>query len=213
MRNSPANSLFPKTRQHVLSATLMHPNRWWYLSELAKHCGLTPSSLQHELASLTEAGILRSKRDGNRLYYQPDPNCPFLSDLQGVIAKTIGLLEVLHELLEPYGPSIEVAFVFGSVARADERTESDIDLMVVGSLKLSELSEALVAAEDRLSRPVNASVVTVSELVRKVKNGHHFLDAVLDKEKLFVVGNNDDLERIVGKRSRRRAPSKQAGAR
>ncbi len=198
MRNSPANSLFPKTRQMVLAATLMHPEKWWYLSELAKHVGVTPSSLQKELATLTEAGILHRKRDGNRTYYQPDPHCPFLYDLQGVIAKTTGLLDVARELLDPFRAAIEVAFIYGSVARSLERSDSDVDLLVVGTVTLSGLSDVLARAEDRLSRPVNASVLTAPELVQKVKKGHHFIREVLDKEKLFVVGTKDDLARLIG---------------
>jgi DNA-binding transcriptional ArsR family regulator len=71
----------------VLAATLSDPEKWWYLSDLAKHLRVTPSTLQRELARLVEAGIFRSRRDGNRIYFQPDPACPFLSEVRDLITK------------------------------------------------------------------------------------------------------------------------------
>jgi DNA-binding transcriptional ArsR family regulator len=82
-KNRPLDSLFPRTRQAVPTATLLHPERWWYLSDLAKHLGVRPSNLQRELAALTSAEILHQRRDGNRVYFQASPDCPFLPELQG----------------------------------------------------------------------------------------------------------------------------------
>jgi DNA-binding IclR family transcriptional regulator len=69
MRNNILDSLFPHSRQQILSAMLLDPDRWWYLSDLAKHLHAQPSSLQRELASLTDIGLLQRQPDGNRVYY------------------------------------------------------------------------------------------------------------------------------------------------
>jgi DNA-binding transcriptional ArsR family regulator len=61
--------LFPATRQKLLSVALLSPEKWWYLSELASHLKTSPSSLERELDSLTEGGILERKQDGRRIYY------------------------------------------------------------------------------------------------------------------------------------------------
>ena len=89
-KKRPLDSLFPRTRQAVLTATLLHPDRWWYLSDLAKHLGVRPSSLQREIATLTSTEILRQRRDGNRVYFQANADCPFLPELQGLLVKTAG---------------------------------------------------------------------------------------------------------------------------
>ena len=95
MRNfSPLlSSLFNATMQAVLNATLPHPEKEWYLSHLAAHLGVTPSSLQRPLARLTRAGILRRRTDGNRVYYRPHPACPILPELAALLAKTTGTAE------------------------------------------------------------------------------------------------------------------------
>ena len=198
-RTRPLDALLPRTRQAILAATLVNPERWWYMSDLAKHLGRSPSSLQRELAALTHAGILRRRREGNRAYYQADPDCPFLRELQGILVKTAGLVDVLRNTLRPLARRIVLAFVYGSVARAEERSTSDIDLIVVGSIGLAQTAPLLRRAEERLKRPVNVTVYTPAEFAAKAKAGHHFLRAVLDRDKLFVLGNSRALESLIGK--------------
>ena len=199
---SPIDPLINKTTQGLLAATVLQPDRCWYLSDLAKHLRRRASSLQTPLAALVSAGILSRRKEGNRVYFQAHPDCPFLPELQGLMAKTVGLVEVLREVFLPLADAIEVAFVHGSVARSGEVAASDIDMITIGSLGLADLSPLLEKAEERLGRPINASVYSLQEFARKLAAKNHFLCSVLDKEKLFVVGRPNDLERIVGRKSR-----------
>jgi DNA-binding transcriptional ArsR family regulator len=190
----PLDALFPRVRQALLAATLLHPGRWWYLSDLAKHLGIRPSSLQRELAALVDAGILNRRQDGNRVYFQANADCPFLPELQGVFVKTVGVVDVLREVLSRFAKHIDSTFVYGSMARATEITaSSDVDLMIVGQVGLADLTPALRRAEARLGRPVNPTLYTREEFATKLQAGHHFLKAVLDGEKLVILGDPHDL--------------------
>jgi predicted nucleotidyltransferase len=192
------DALLPGARRDVLAATLLEPGRWWYLSDLARRLGRAPSSLQRELASLSEAGILRQRRDGNRVYFQADQACPVFAELAGLMAKTAGLVDVLREALAPLRSRIRVAFVHGSVARGTERSSSDVDLLLVGTVSLAKVAPALRRAEARLGRPVNVTLYSPRELGTKLAAGHHFLRSVLGAERLFVIGHESDLEAIAG---------------
>ena len=204
------DALLPGARRDVLAATLLEPGRWWYLSDLARRLGRAPSSLQRELASLSEAGILRQRRDGNRVYFQADQTCPVFAELAGLMAKTAGLADVLREVLAPFRSRIRVAFVYGSVARGAERSSSDVDLLVVGTVGLARVSPALRQAETRLGRPVNVTLYSPRELGTRLAAGHHFLRSVLGAEKLFVIGHESDLEAIVGTRKGRASRDQRA---
>jgi predicted nucleotidyltransferase len=199
---SPIDPLINKTTQGLLAATVLQPSRWWYLSDLAKHLGRRPSSLQTPLCALVSAGILSRRKEGNRVYYQANLDCPFLPELQGLMAKTVGLVEVLREALLPLADRLELAFVHGSVAQSREAAASDVDLMAIGFLGLADLSPALEKAEQRLGRPVNVHVYSPQEFAKKLAAKNHFLYSVLCAEKLFVVGKPNDLERIAGRKSR-----------
>ena len=211
-QKSPLDPLLSKTVQAILAAVMMQPDRWWYLSDLAKHVGRAPSSVQGPLAALVESGILRRREDGNRVYFQPDRDCPFFSELQGIILKTVGLVDVLHELLDPFRDGIELAFVYGSLARGEELSSSDIDLMLIGEATRLDLTPALREAENRLGRPVNVTVYKPAEFSKKLKANNHFLRAVLDKEKLFILGDEHDLDRARSTKTRRRRARGKAGA-
>jgi predicted nucleotidyltransferase len=201
-KSSPIDPLIGKTTQDLLAATVLQPDRWWYLSDLAKHLGRRPSSLQTPLVALVSAGILSRRKEGNRVYFRANPDCPFLPELQGLMAKTVGLVEVLREALMPLKGRLELAFVHGSVAKSREGTASDVDLVAIGSLGLAELSPVLEKVEQRLGRPVDANVYSPEEFAKKLAAKNHFLCSVLDAEKLFVVGRSDDLGRIASRKSR-----------
>lgn len=199
MRTSPIlEALFPGVRAKVLAATFGQPDREWYLTELARTLDSRPSSLQRELEALSEAGILTQRRDGRRVYLKPDRNSPVFADLKHLLEKTAGLIPVLQSELEPLGGSVYLAFLYGSVARSEETSASDIDLMVIGEAGLSDLIPALRSSERALGRPVNPTVYSVKEFQQKARSRDHFLATVLRGAKQFVKGSEHELEAIAG---------------
>ncbi|MCI0334591.1 MAG: nucleotidyltransferase domain-containing protein [Planctomycetes bacterium] len=190
MRKSTSiDALFPAVRQHVLTATLMQPERWWYLSKLAVYLQRSPSSLQREVARLADAGILETRQEANRTYYRPNADCPLLPELTGLIAKTVGVADVVRHALAAVARRIEWAFIYGSLARGEEVSESDVDLLVIGDVKLSELARSIKIAEKKLGRPVNPTVFPRAEFAAKLRAGQHFVHSVVAGDKLFLVGD------------------------
>jgi predicted nucleotidyltransferase len=192
-------SLFPSVRQGVLSATLTRPEKWWYLSELADFLHTRPSSLQREIAALVQSGILERRRDGRRSYFKAETRSPILRDLQTIFEKTVGLVPSLAVALRPFGDKVVCAFVYGSVARREERATSDVDLMVIGTVGLADLAPSLRRVEKRLGREVNVTTYSVNEFRKKVAAGDHFLASVLKADVQFVKGEKRDLEAITRK--------------
>jgi predicted nucleotidyltransferase len=209
----PLDAILSKPVQEILAALLLERDEPWYFRDLAKRLNRTPSTLQRPLDSLVRAGITKKWTDGNRTYFAADVQCPFLSDLRGLLVKTVGLVDVLRETVRPHAKFIQVAFVYGSVARGEQRSESDIDLLVIGNASLSDLSPALTRAEEQLRRPVNATVYSPREFRAKLLSKNHFLRSVLSKEMIFVKGSRDELERLKESRPRRTARDEQSGTR
>jgi predicted nucleotidyltransferase len=190
MRTSPSvDALFPKTRQAILATTFGEPRRWWYMRELARHLRLTPSSLQREFASLVRGGILHQRREGKHVYFQAATESPIFEELQGLILKTVGLADIIRDALRPLASRIQWAFIYGSVARSEERSESDVDLMLIGQVGLADISSPLRKAERRLNRAVNPTTYTPDEFAGKLKSNNHFVETVLRSKKLFILGD------------------------
>ena len=139
-KNAPAlDSLFPGVRQGVLAAAILtRPGKWWYLSELAEFLHTRPSSLQRELSSLEQSGILQQRKDGRRRYFKAETRSPIFRELRSIFEKTAGLIPTLRVALRPFANKIVCAFVYGSIARREEDATSDVDLMVIGSLGLAD---------------------------------------------------------------------------
>ncbi len=199
-------ALFPTVRGGVLAATLTQPGEWWYLSELAQFLGTSPSSLQRELKTLVDGGILETRREGTRAYFKADTRSPVFPELRGLIEKTAGVVPTLQTILRPFDGRIGSAFVYGSVARSQEHAQSDIDLLVVGEVRLADLAPALRKAEARLGREVNATRYSAAEFRRKAAAKDHFLSEVLRGPKQFVKGEERDVDDLIGKPRRSTAP-------
>ena len=199
-RTSPIlDALTTRIKQRLLSATLLQPERSWYMHELAKHLHIAPSSVQHELRLFASAGLLTRREHGNRVYYQADTNSPVFRALAGLLLRTSGLAQVLKTALRPLASKLDVAFIYGSVASGEEGPSSDVDLMIVCHAPLSEIAAALRAAEDEIGRSINPTVYTSQEFLKKVREGQHFLTSVLETELIFIHGTAADLDRLTGR--------------
>jgi len=100
----------------------------------------------------------------------------------------------------PWTKQIVVAFVYGSVARDQETAQSDVDLLVVGKATLDKTLSQLSTVERKIGRPSNPTVYSVSEFKSKLASGNHLLNAVLKEQKVFLLGDEDELRKVGGVR-------------
>jgi len=190
--------LFPKIRRKVLALFLLNPEKRFYFRESVRLLGDTPGSVQRELKSLTGAGILIMESIGIQKFYQANTASPVFGELKSIAEKTFGVADVIRDILRPMaGKKIDVAWVYGSVAGGTDRSSSDIDVMVIGSLSFRELVSVLNPVEETLRRPVNPTLYSPDEFSKKSGEKNHFVRNILRSEKLFVVGTEDDLTRLV----------------
>lgn len=192
----PLDYLLPRVRQQVLSATLLDAPNSWYLADLGQRLKLHHATLQREVATLEHAGVLRTWREGNRTYFAPNPDCPFLPELRMLLAKTVGLADKVREALFGLESRIDLAFIYGSIASGKENSSSDVDLMVIGKVTLADLAERLRPLERELGRDVNPSLYTPEEFHAGLQKGTHFLSTVIAAEKLYIIGDAHDLARF-----------------
>lgn len=187
-------TLFPQVRAEVLRLLFADPAQELHLRELTRRSGLSLGTLQTEVKKLCTADLLLSRRDGNRRCFRANAAHPLFSDLQQIVLKTAGLRDVLAAALHGV-PGIAVAFVFGSLAGSGGKAGSDVDLMVIGDAGLRTLAPRLRRAADRLGREVNPVTLSAAEFARD-RDRKPFLRDVLAKDKLFIRGTADELERL-----------------
>jgi predicted nucleotidyltransferase len=188
--------LFGRNRGKVLGLLLGNPDRSYYLREIAAAIGTKPGTIAPELALLDRLGLLVSKRIGNQLFYRADQESPIFKELQALVAKTGGIFQLLGSALEKLSSRIDCAFVFGSFARQEETTHSDVDLLVIGRVELDDVLAQLQSVEKQIQRPINPTVYSPEDFSAKVGGGSHFVTAILRGAKVFIVGDENELRRV-----------------
>jgi len=188
--------LFGRTRRAVLSLLYGHADEEFYLRQIIRATGVGQGTMQRELGKLAAAGLVRRRARGQQVYFQANADSPVYPELRGLLLKTAGVADVLREALALLADRIRAAFVYGSVARGDERRASDVDVMVVGDVSFAEVVSALGPAQERLGREVNPTVYPEPEFRVRLKAGQHFVKSVMGREKVFLFGDEHDIRRL-----------------
>ena len=150
-REGLANLLFGAYRHRVLSLLYLRPGDRLHVRMIARLTGVPAGSLHRELRQLAEAGLLVAERSGNQVLYSANEASPVFHELSSMLDKTAGAPPTLQEhaaeyTVEPSGrlPEIDALALaaicrkygmkkmslFGSAARGELRSDSDVDLLV-----------------------------------------------------------------------------------
>lgn len=193
-RKSLADALFTKTQQRVLGVLFGQTDRSFYASELIRIAGTGSGAAQRELARLENSGLVVGRWIGHQKHYQANAASPLFEELRSIILKTVGLAEPVRDALKSLTSAIRAAFVYGSVAKAADRSDSDIDLMVISdSLTYGELFGALERVAKTIGRRVNPTVYTVTEFSKRTREENAFVTRVLEQPKVWIIGSEHDL--------------------
>ncbi|MSQ71208.1 MAG: transcriptional regulator [Betaproteobacteria bacterium] len=193
-RTSFGEALFGGIKQRVMALLFGQPARAFHGNELMRLTSSGKGALQRELGRLTESGLVSVTQVGNQKRYQANPASPIFDELCSIVLKTFGLADVLRQALMPLDSKIEVAFVYGSVAKRTDTTDSDIDLLVVSdTVGYGDLIAALGVSETKLGRKISPTLYTAADLQRRRADGNSFILRILEQPKLFVIGEAHEL--------------------
>lgn len=205
--DGPRPAIRTRKRADALSATLasgamarvvidfaVHPEDAPYGREIARRTGLTPRSLQTELARLETLGVIRRRREGRLVRYELIERNPRWRALRALIRELADPVDVVRNALADV-PGIAAAFVFGSFARGDTREDSDVDVFVIGKdIPDRLLYRGTIEAQILLNREVNIVDMTSEDVARRIESGSSFIRNVLHGPKLWLIGSQIDLD-------------------
>lgn len=161
-----------------------------HLRDLQRKSQLSIGTIQKEIAHLKDLDLVTSERDGNRLYYTANFNHPLYKDICGLVEKTSGVSEKIKEILSAI-KGIECAFIFGSFAKGEEKSHSDIDLIIIGEVGLRTLSSKLKVLTEQTEREINPHIYSLKSWKEKLKKNDHFIKSVMGEKKIFLIGDED----------------------
>lgn len=161
---SASDFLFTPSLQRVLGATLLQPERSYTLEELLVLANSGRGSTQQQIERLISAGVLLEEpRRGRQRSIKANATFFLYPELASIARKTFALTEPLSAALLPFSAHIERAFLFGSVVKGSDTSTSDIDLIVVGTASLLDLTDALQEVERAIGRAVHLNLYEPEE--------------------------------------------------
>jgi len=140
-----------KTRIKLLLKFFLNSSNKSYLRGLESEFGDSTNGIRLELNKLEEAGLLTTKLNGNKKYFQADPNHPLFNDIHNILLKFTGLDKVIDKVIENLG-ELQHVFLVGKLAKG---LSSDvIDLVFVGNIDKNYLFDVVQKVEANLDKKI-----------------------------------------------------------
>jgi len=174
------NLNFNKNQNLILGTFFNDPEKEYYLSELAKKLDKKPGVFQRDINSLNEEKLLESSYNGNRRFFKLNKKHPLYKELQSIFFKTTGIEGSLRNSIKKI-KGIEKAFIYGSYAQGKERSTSDVDLFIIGTINENNLIDSISKIEDKIGREINYTLMTKEEFKEK-ENSNSFVKNVLNNK-------------------------------
>jgi predicted nucleotidyltransferase len=178
------------TRVRLLTLFLTNPEKEYYVREIVRMTGDNYNAVRRELANLEKFGLIGGRKAGNLQYYMVNREFFLYEDLQRIVLKTEGIGQVLRENLA-LGPGT-CAFIYGSFARGDAGSKSDIDLFIIGDLDETRLIPLVANGERAINREINYTLMGPDEFRQRKISGDPFVKNVMNEPKIMITGTCDD---------------------
>ncbi|MEW5907867.1 MAG: nucleotidyltransferase domain-containing protein [Patescibacteria group bacterium] len=155
-----------KITQKVLSYFFLNPEAEMYLNEMAEKFDVNRGNLTRKLAEWEKEGILIKNKKGNLSLYRINKKYPLLKEIKKIIQKTFGLENKLKQVLEKIN-GLKMAVIFGSYAQNKLSSESDVDLLLIGSHNFLKTQREIIKLQKQVDREINIIDMTESEFKKK----------------------------------------------
>ncbi|MFA7628049.1 MAG: hypothetical protein WCY37_01365 [Candidatus Dojkabacteria bacterium] len=186
------NIFISKVRVSILKTYLTDFNATFHVRGLVRELDEEINAVRRELINLEEAGILRSRKEGNKLVYRVDPTCPILWELRSMFFKEAPIGQALTKLAQDI-EGIKVIILTESFINQKYENKTDVDLLFVGDMKVRDLSAAISEIEKEMDRQIRFSAIKVEDYHFARKKKEPFLMNILEKDKIIMFGQLSDL--------------------
>lgn len=184
--------IISRVRVKMLTLFLSNPGTMFYVREIVRQTEEEINAVRRELAHLEKAGLLSKEARANRVYYLFRKDYPLYYELLEVITKTTGLGgEILKNKMKL--GKLKFVMLSGRFARGLSAKQNSVDLLIVGSVVLPELSQIVRSEETRRKREINYTVMTSEEFDFRKSRRDPFILAVIEGSRIMIVGDEEDL--------------------
>lgn len=183
-----------KIRQRIILLFIYNPYGAYYINEIARLVKTSSGTAQRELEKLAKESFLIKQKKANLAYFKINASNPVLRDIRNIVDKTIGLEHILKkELGKTKG--IDFVFLFGSYVKGDFKSDSDIDLYVIGGIEEKELYKKIKKVEEKINREINYHLSDKKEFEENFKKSF-FYKEILAKY-ILIIGDENEFRKFI----------------
>lgn len=189
--------IISRVRVKILTLFLTNPGQIFHVRDIVRKVGEEINAVRRELAHMEKAGMVAKEQRANRLFYGFRKDYPLYYEFLELIGKTTGLGWDIQKQKAKLG-KIKFAMLSGRYLRSDmKKSQTDVDLLIVGTVVLPELAQLVKAEEVRKERELNYTVMTEDEFTFRKRRKDPFVLSILAGSRVMVIGDEEELTQTV----------------
>lgn len=180
-----------KTRLKLLQIFLAHPEKFYYVRELARMAGAQLNAVRREIANLEKVGLLTqikpnfSEDDGEvhnerSKYYQLQVDSLLYPELRDLLVK-VQLLEEKEFIEQLINRGGKIRFMLLSGIFSDS-SDVDTDLLLVGQIRPQAVSKIVRNFERSINREIRYTIMSEKEFNERREVGDKFLYGLFESK-------------------------------
>lgn len=179
--------MFGATQLLILAILSETPQREYYLHEIGRILGKKPGVFQIGINSLEKQGLVLSRKQGPLRLFKINEQHPLYQEIKSMARKTVGVEAELKKLVNELD-AVRSALIYGSYAKDNMRSDSDVDLLLVtGDLKIEDkLVKELARLERLFQRDVNYKLYDERDYQQRLRNKDPFLSEILSDKHIVI---------------------------
>lgn len=186
------NFFISKVRVRILEQYMLDLNAAFHVRGLVRILDEEINAVRRELLNLQDAGLLTSKKDGNKLVYKLNRKYPILPELRSMFYKESNIGRAILKVAEEI-EGIQLLVLTESFIKNRYENPTDVDFLFIGTMKVRDLSTAMSELEKEQKRDIRFSAITKEDFDFARKKREPFLMNILEKDKMVIFGQISDL--------------------
>ncbi len=182
--------MISKVRVKMLALFFRDPNEIYYVRQITREIGEEINAVRRELERMSKNGILKSEKRGNRLYYFLNRQYDYYPELLRLLAKATGLGQAIKKNRQALGNPKFVMFS-GKFAQHRNRALDEVDILLVGEIKMKELEPLIKEEEKKRGHEINYTLMGTDEFEFRKARHDPFINEALSGGRIMIVGDED----------------------
>ena len=170
----------PKKR--LLEFFLEKPTHELYESQIRKATSISLGAANKYLKELSREKLIILRKIGRMNLYKLNRESGYVKRMKIAHSFSLPVISMLKKLGERLG--IEM-FVYGSTSRGEDVENSDLDVLIIGNIKLHVIEKEMIPIRKKSEKKIKSSIFTRREWISMSKKDPTFFERV-EKDKVRI---------------------------